>query len=98
MIITLVILIVSLLLYPIEAATVTCNYAITFPNTTYPAYGAVIAGVLTYNSNVYTNATAPGYSQGNPIINMTGTRSVWTASQSHPTTFSLNSSVAVTGL
>ena len=85
---------VSLLMIASASAT-TCTFTITFPNTTYPQLGELLVGTLTYNDTVDPVIGYADYGYGNDVLSISGTRTVWTATPAAPTTYSLNSTVAI---
>ena len=79
-------------------ADVTIGFSLVMPNATYPSLGESWRGSLTYSSVADPNEPQIGWPLGFPILAMTGTRTVWTATAAEPTTYTLNSTANILGV
>ena len=75
----------------------TVSVTVTLPNSTYPSLGELLQLSITYDDTVDPNGEF-GYPLGNVITAMTGTRTVWQATEADPTTYALNSTANVLGV
>jgi len=85
--------IVSVVAYPIAI-----DWEIKIPNSSYPNIGEHAIGTLWYDSEPDNDIVAIGWPKGNPLLSITGTRTVWSATAQHPTLYHFNSTANILGL
>ena len=86
------------LLVPSTVAQLGCNFSIVSPNTSYPTYGVIITGFLTYNTTRLSVTPYPGFSPAYNLLSITGTRTVYTATAAARSSYVLSSTSSITGL
>jgi len=74
------------------------DWEIKVPNSSYPNIGEYARGTLWYDSEPANDITAIGWPKGNPILSITGTRTVWSATPQYPTVYHFNSTANILGL
>ena len=87
-----------LLVPAVASPTVTVKFTLTMPNLTYPLLGEFWQGTLTYNATLNSIESGDGFPLGYNLVNITGTRTVYTATLSNPSTYQLNSTANIVGL
>ena len=88
-----------LLLAPssVRAAT-SCDFTIVFPNTSYPQLGELLSGSLSWNDTLFPIIGYGPFGNGYQLLELTGSRTIWTASASDNTTYLLSSTSDIVGL